>query len=187
MQFECVPGHVGIYGNEMAHQAAKSAAIDKVNPTSPQTILKSAWANEIHQVIKREHQKQWVNGKETAVHLRNITKRIPKQTKPSSQIYGNLSKHKHIAWIARLRTGHNSLTSYLKCFDIVDDATCPGCGDAEETVHHFLMVCLKYERLRNKMRKEVGVGGMKMEKLLGDSRRIKETAEFVERTERFDF
>jgi len=37
------------------------------------------------------------------------------------------------------------------------------------------------------MRKEVGVGGMKMEKLLGDSRRIKDTVKFIESTERFDF
>ena len=41
--------------------------------------------------------------------------------------------------------------------------------------------------VRDGMRKEVGVGGMKMEKLLGDSRRIKDTVEFIESTERFDF
>jgi ribonuclease HI len=51
MQFEWVPGHVGIYGNEKADQTTKSAAIDKVNPTSPQTMLKSAWANEIQDQI----------------------------------------------------------------------------------------------------------------------------------------
>ena len=37
------------------------------------------------------------------------------------------------------------------------------------------------------MRKAVGVGGMKMEKLLGDSRRTKDTIEFIESTERFEF
>jgi hypothetical protein len=37
------------------------------------------------------------------------------------------------------------------------------------------------------MRKEVGIGGMKMEILLGDYRRIKHTAEFVEDTGRFEF
>jgi hypothetical protein len=44
-------------------------------------------------------------------------------------------------------------------------------------------VCQKYERLRDRMRKAVGVGGMKVEKLLGDSRRIKDTVEFIENTE----
>jgi ribonuclease HI len=74
MQLEWVPGDVGIAGNEKADQAAKSAAIEKINPVQP-TILRSARANEIHQAIEREQQKQWVNGKETAAHLRNITKR----------------------------------------------------------------------------------------------------------------
>ena len=54
-------------------------------------------------------------------------------------------------------------------------------------MQHFLLVCQKYERLRDRLRKAVGVGGMKMEKLLGDPRRIKDTVEFIESTERFDF
>ena len=54
-------------------------------------------------------------------------------------------------------------------------------------MQHFLLVCQKYERLRDRLRKVVGVGGMKMEKLLGDPRRINDTVEFIESTERFDF
>ena len=54
-------------------------------------------------------------------------------------------------------------------------------------MQHFLLVCQKYERLRDRLRKVVGVGGMKMEKLLGDPRRIQDTVEFIESTERFDF
>jgi len=107
--------------------------------------------------------------------------------KPSSQIYKNLNKRIYIAWIAWLRTGHNSLNGYLKRFNIIDDAKCPGCGITDETVHRFLMVCPQHERLRDRMRKKVGVGGMKLEKLLGDSRRKKDTVDFIESTERFDF
>ena len=187
LQIEWVPGHIGILGNEKADQVAKSAAMEKINP-APQPTLKSARANEIHQAIKQEQQKQWQNGKETAAHLRNITKQnSAKRMKPSSQIYERLSKRKHIAWIARLRTGHSSLNGYLARFNIIDKAICLGCGGAEETVHHFLLVCPIYERMRDRMRKEVGVGGMKIERLLGDSRRIKDTIEFIESTERFDF
>ena len=192
MQLEWVPGHVGIEGNEKADQAAKSAAIEKINPSPSPTILRSARANQVHQEIEQEHQRQWVNGKHTAAQLRNITKRNmtkrkPRRTKPSLRIYENLNKRMHIAWIARLRTGHVSLNGYLNRFNIVDDATCPGCGDAKETVHHFLMVCPKYEKARDQMRKKVGVGGMKLEKLLGDHRRIKDTLEFIGGTERFEF
>jgi ribonuclease HI len=51
MQFDWVPAHVGIDGNEKADQAAKSAAMEKINPAPHTTILKSARANEIHQAI----------------------------------------------------------------------------------------------------------------------------------------
>jgi hypothetical protein len=37
------------------------------------------------------------------------------------------------------------------------------------------------------LRKKVGVGGMKLEKLLGDHRRIKDALEFIESTGRFEF
>ena len=63
MQIEWVPRHVGIAGNEKADQAAKSAAIEEINPALQLSILKSARANEIHQAIKGEQEKQWVNGK----------------------------------------------------------------------------------------------------------------------------
>jgi hypothetical protein len=72
-------------------------------------------------------------------------------------------------------------------FNIIDNAICPRCGDTEETVHHFLMVCQKDERLRDVMRQEVGVKGIKMEKLLVDSRRITDMVKFIESTEQFDF
>jgi hypothetical protein len=72
-------------------------------------------------------------------------------------------------------------------FNIKEGATCSGCGDAKETVHHFLIVCPKYETLRHKMRKVVDETGMKMEKLLGDHRRIKNMVEFIEGTGRFEF
>jgi hypothetical protein len=64
---------------------------------------------------------------------------------------------------------------------------CQKCGDAKETVHHPLIVCSKYERLRDEMRREVGEGAMKEEKLLEDHRSIKHTVEFIEGTGRFEF
>ncbi len=50
----------------------------------------------------------------------------------------------------------------------------------------FCLFAQRYERELNKMRK-MGVEGMKIEKLLGDPRRVTDTSEFIERTGRFDF
>jgi hypothetical protein len=177
--------HVGIEGNEKADQAAKEAATDPQRGPW-QTNLKSARLNAIYQSIKRQWQEEWNNDKETARHLRHMMKST--NAKPPSRIYDKLgNKRKYIAWIARLRTGHCSLNQYLARFNIVNDATCPECKQAIETVKHFLLVCPKYERERDRLRKEVGMGGMRVDTLLGDARRIEATIEFIEATGRFDF
>lgn len=147
--------------------------------------LKSAKANAIHQPIKKECNEEWIYGRKTATRLRQVTK-ITK-VKSSACIYEKLgNKRKNIATIARLRTGHCSLNSYLHRFNIIEDPTCE-CGDAKETVTHFLLVCSLYERERDKLRRKVGVGGMRVERLIRDPRSIEHTIEFIERVGRFNF
>ena len=147
--------------------------------------LQSARANTIHQMIKTEWQTQWNTGKNTACQLRNITKATNSST--GHQLYQSLGNNrKHIAWIARLRTGHCSLNHYLHRMRLVDEKTCE-CGEGEETVKHFLLVCTKYKEQRMELRKKVGARGMKVERLLGDKKLIRHTLEFVEETNRFEF
>jgi hypothetical protein len=61
---------------------------------------------------------------------------------------------------------------------ISDDATCEW-GDAKETVTQFLLKCPKFDRLSDRMRQQ-----MRMEKLLGNARRMQETIEFIAKTRR---
>jgi hypothetical protein len=60
------------------------------------------------------------------------------------------------------------------------------CGQAKETVKHFLLICSKYKE-RDKLRREVGAQGMGEEKLLGDAKKVKHTIQFIEDTGRFEF
>ena len=123
LQLEWVPGQVGIEGNERVDQAAKQAAIQKINTPPQKTILKLARSNVIHQSIKRQWREQWINDGGTAAQLRNITKRP--NIVPNTQIYDKLGNNRrHIAWIARLRTEHCSLNQYLERFNIIDDSVC---------------------------------------------------------------
>jgi hypothetical protein len=77
-------------------------------------------------------------------------------------------------------TQHNA---YLERFNIADNAIFPGCRDTKEMVKRYLLVCKKYKRWRDRMRKAVGVGCMKMEILFGDARRTKDAIEWIEWTE----
>ena len=50
---------------------------------------------------------------------------------------------------------------------------------------HFLLNCELYDEERDKLRRKVGVQGMRTSVLLGDSTIIKDTIEYIENTGRF--
>jgi hypothetical protein len=50
---------------------------------------------------------------------------------------------------------------------------------------HFLLRCNNHKEYRAVLRKEVGVDGMKVDKLLGDIKKVKAVLRCVEKTERF--
>ena len=81
---------------------------------------------------------------------------------------------------------HCRLNKYLHRFGHTDIATCE-CGDSDETVMHYLLWCTRFDRESEKLRKEVGIGGMKVEKLLGYPKFIKPTLEYIRATKRFTF
>jgi hypothetical protein len=93
-----------------------------------------------------------------------------------------------MATLARLRTGHCSLNQYLYRIGIEESPRCAQCTNGGiEYVEHFLIQCMKFDRERAALFKNVGIGGMEAEKLLGDTDFIKHTLEFAENTGRFSF
>ena len=97
IQFEWIPGHEDIKGNDDADKAAKSAATQlDVSRIIPRPSLKSSRANAIHQMIKITWQTQWSIGKGTACQLRNMIKAPNAST--GLQIYQRLGNNRrHIA------------------------------------------------------------------------------------------
>ena len=59
------------------------------------------------------------------------------------------------------------------------------CGAEKETVEHFLLNCELYDEDRDALRRRVGIQEMNISTLLGDNKVIKETIEYIEKTERF--
>jgi hypothetical protein len=136
-------------------------------------------------MIKASWKTQWDTGKVTACQLRNISR--AETSSSGYQIYLSLGNNrKHIAWIARLRTGHCGLNQYLGRFKIKETRDCD-CGNGYETVKHYLLTCTNHEEQRIELRKKAGERGMTVERLLGDKKLIKHTLEFVEETNRFEF
>src|SRR5579859_6375661 len=75
---------------------------------------------------------------------------------------------------------------FLYCFGIEASPICECDNDAIESVQHYLLHCLKYERQHAKLMKEVGIGGMWIEKLLGYPEMIQSTMQSVKETKRFN-
>ena len=61
------------------------------------------------------------------------------------------------------------------------------CREEEERVEHFLLKCKNYTTQREELVEEVGAGGMRVEKLVGEPKYIKHTMKFVKETDRFGF
>jgi len=181
-----IPGHMEIDGNERVDMAAKEAAKGKgrIGRKTTSPTMKSARNAATYNTIKATWTKRWNEGRESARQLRRISKRH--KVKSGPKLYINISNRQQLAWLIQMRTQHCSLNDYLHRFGIIDDPTC-SCGETTETVAHYLLQCNNYEKEREVLRKEVGAGGMRVEKLLGYPNLIKHTLMFVENTKRFTF
>jgi len=182
-----VPGHMDIVGNEEADKAAKEAA--RSRGTNGMILIYKTMKLARNQIIKHAAKKEWKieweNGRNTAKHLRHITTKTKAQN--SHKIYNGITKRFEIALLSRLRTGHCSLNQYLHRFHHEESPECSCGSGAIETVEHFLIHCPKYDKERSKLIKNVGVGGMWIEKLLGYPKFIKLTLDYVKETGRFVF
>ena len=154
-----------------------------MEPTSSQPSkhkpLKSARIRNIKAAAKEQWRKEWNENKKTSNKLRHITKQ--KGVKTGAKLYNTLPSRRAVATLVRLRTGHCKLNHYMHRFKIKDSPYCE-CGNGKETVEHYLLECRKYNEQRKKLRREVGPGRMRIEKLLGYPKLVKHTLEFVANT-----
>lgn len=102
-------------------------------------------------------------------------------TTGGTKLYNRILNRSTIAALTRLRTGHCGLNHYLHRFGLTDTPHC-SCGRGKETVEHYLLECELYVEQRKELRKNIGIGRMKVEKLLGDPKLVKHTVEFVAST-----
>ena len=172
-----------IDGNEEADKAAKTAAKSN-GSTRIYAALKSA-RNATNKTQTRDKwTKQWNEGKETATLLRGMSKR-PHFTS-GGKLYSQVKGKRQVAALVRLRTSHVALNEYLHRFGHEEEPTCK-CGEENENVEHYLLKCKNYATQRAILVKEVGAGGMRLERLLGDAKYVKFTLEFIRETNRFGF
>src|SRR5436305_15270895 len=108
-----------------------------------------------------------------------------RRLKTKAQLYDNISR-KQLTNLIRLRVEHYRLNSYLHRHKIIENASC-NCDCKVEIIKYFLFTCRMYEEQRKKLKKKMSERNMKTENLLEDPKLIKDTLEYVEKTERFHY
>jgi hypothetical protein len=98
--------------------------------------------------------------------------------------YKKLRNQTEVANLSTLRTGHCQLNGYLHRFNIVDTPLCDCGSGTNKSVKHYLLLYRRYNKQSQKLLRSMRCRGMHVEKLLGTSKYIKNTLEFIKCTGR---
>lgn len=84
----------------------------------------------------------------------------------------------------QLRLGHVALNKYLSRIHAVDSPLCDHCGDADETVNHFIFECLGFYEERKRARRSLGGEAYNLENVFSTRAGIIALLEYVDETGR---
>ncbi|QRV93447.1 RNA-directed DNA polymerase from transposon X-element [Ceratobasidium sp. AG-Ba] len=86
--------------------------------------------------------------------------------------------------VFRIATGHVQLHAHLHALRLVDSPACRACGEARETVSHFVLFCPKYTAIRQHVLTTRGRDFLSLSFLLSSRSGIQALLEYVRRTGR---
>jgi hypothetical protein len=141
VEFSWVKAHVEIYGNKLADQLAKAAALNRDTTISFNRIPKSKLYSEIEATQK--WQKEWENCTKAAT-TKQFCPNVLDRIKLNINVNPNFTA---------MVTGHGKTRAYLHRFKIIESATCP-CNKGDHTIDHLLNQCTLLQTQRE-LRKNV--------------------------------
>lgn len=134
-----VPGHSGVFGNEMADELARRGADEPPTGPSPMLPIPLRGINcHIDNFISNEIQKAW----DDAAGCKTAKSLLPLTSRSLATKLLNL-KSADLALCVGLITGHTTLNDHLHRLGIRSEPDC-NCGHLRETALHFLCECPIY-------------------------------------------
>jgi ribonuclease HI len=149
-----VPGHMGIPGNEVAHNHARLATRNQQQRPPPgwqHPRLKSTALRVGKATVLRER-KRLLQQAEHGKQLYRLDQALPRNHMVKA--YNSMS-YEESRILVQLRTGHNGLHSHLHKIKKAESPQCE-CGLGEETVAHFLFLCPRWTGCRQPLRQTMG-------------------------------
>lgn len=132
-----VPGHINIYGNEMADELARRGASTPLNGSAPCGIIIATIKKMIADETHKKWMAEWANlpgCRHSKIALGNFNKR-------RTEACISLPKNR-LRILTGLLTGHCRLRKHLSTMKIRDDDQCRFCHSEQETPLHLLTECL---------------------------------------------
>ncbi|CDO74895.1 hypothetical protein BN946_scf184988.g2 [Trametes cinnabarina] len=184
-----VPGHANIPGNEAADEAAKAAAAGDSSPVQqlPRSLRKGLpqSSSRLRQSFKTELEQcaaqRW-RASHHGTRMADINGAMP--SKAFDKLTADIPR-RHANLLIQFRTNHVPLQSYLHRFGRADDATCPTCLQAPETIPHYLLDCPTYFLHRVVHFRPLGFSGRTLATLLNSREALRPLFTYVNATGRF--
>jgi len=189
IELRWMPGHEGIPGNKQEDTEAKRAAQGESSPrcrlpTSCRDVIpiSRAAAGQGHmKVVKTKAkacfersprcQKIWqIDPSTPSARFRKDTQGLPRR---------------QAALLVQLRTGHVPLQKHLHTIGKAESPRCPACHAANETVVHYLLMCLAYARQRKALEGALQRAARSTSTLLANPKAFPHLFKFIYGTRRF--
>jgi ribonuclease HI len=170
---EWIPGHMDIYGNELADRLAKTASI-KLVPETNQTSF-AVLGLEINKRIRQK----WLNLLDSNSSPSYYKKTFPWKTRSKIQLPSG-TKRELASSFYQLKIGHGYFKAYLNRFGHAQNDLCR-CGK-KETPEHLLLSCRDYKAARQDLKEELNSNRLNLPILLNTKIGIKKTLDFLKKT-----
>lgn len=144
-----VPSHVGIHGNDMADEGAKSA-LSHIKDNITVHLNKTETKNFLNSRMQICWQQSW----DTAKTGRNMYNTVPKVTTSVKTI--KFLGNRLITAYTRLRLGTAGLNHTLYKMKVHENGLCDVCK-TPETVEHYLFHCSKFYLQRQKLLRDIDI------------------------------
>ncbi|KAH7950746.1 hypothetical protein HPB52_000234 [Rhipicephalus sanguineus] len=151
-----VPGHRGLFGNEIADYLAERACRVGLVRTVPQSV------RDVRARLRQEMIANWA--RDWSEH--NTSTELYKWTPDVTNLPAYYPPNRHLV---TLLTGHGGFPSYFFRFGLMDEAICP-CGGESMTIDHYFTVCPLTAHLVSQLRYSADLATDDRRRVLADDR-----------------
>lgn len=182
------PGHRGLEGNEEADEEAGKAITEgdlnceHMTELSNIPISRSAVRQRLTQELKEKAKRLWQNSPRFE-KMKKIDETLPSAN--FARITDKLPR-RNCTLLMQLRSGHAPLNDFLYKIGKVSHPMCQACEMEKETTKHFLVICPRYDAIRQKIQRELKCRDVSMKTLLSNPKSMEFLFEYINGTKRFE-